>query len=54
MVLNFRTGIELTPKKICKDSRVVAISYIKGWFFLDFVAWLPSILALALGSHPPK
>ena len=45
IVLNFRTGIVLVGDagqiRRVDDKRFIAMSYVKGWFFIDLVAVLP-------------
>lgn len=47
MVLNFRTGV-LRNGEVDWDSKLAMRNYLTTWFALDFVAWLPSALALLM------
>jgi hypothetical protein len=53
VLLTFRTEISEKNGGICTDGRVIARSYIKGWFFVDFISAIPldKLVELVLGSN---
>ena len=39
ILVNFFSAIEDSEGKAVGDCKVIAVTYIKGWFFLDLLAW---------------
>lgn len=37
--VNFFSAIEDSEGKAIGDCKTIAVTYIKGWFFLDLIAW---------------
>lgn len=41
IVLNFRTTFVSRKGEVVSDSKLIALNYLRGWFFVDFLAAIP-------------
>lgn len=41
IVLNFRTTFVNRKGEVVSDSKLIALNYLRGWFFVDFLAAIP-------------
>jgi len=39
--LNFRTTFVSRKGEVVSDSKLIALNYLRGWFFVDFLAAIP-------------
>lgn len=41
IILNFRTTFVSRKGEVVSDSKLIALNYLRGWFFVDFLAAIP-------------
>lgn len=41
IILNFRTTFVSVKGEVVSDSKLIALNYLRGWFFVDFLAAIP-------------